>query len=240
MEKHTCITVSSVTKMFGSYVAVEGISFSIAQGEMVALVGPNGSGKSTLARLIVGLDEPTSGKIRIDGKDPKHMVNLIGYVPQRFSFDRSLPMTVSEFLRLSNVSLGDIRDVLGKVAMAEFENQQIGTLSGGQLQRVLIARALLHTRDILVLDEPTSGIDVGGEQALYELLHTLNHRDGTTIVVISHELNFVYEYATTVICLNQRLLCKGSPRSVLTAEVLAQMYGGHLRPYMHGGDHGHE
>lgn len=237
---HTCISVAHVTKSYGSYTAVEDVSFDISQGDMVALVGPNGSGKSTLARMIVGLESPSSGSILIDGKSPHDMSQHIGYVPQRFSFDRSLPMTVMEFLSLADPSRKTIERSLTRVQMYEKREAQLGTLSGGQLQRVLIARALLHTRDMLILDEPTSGIDVGGEEALYELLHTLNHEDGTTIIVISHELDFVYQYATTVICLNKQLLCKGLPRTALSSDMLEKMYGGHVRHYAHDCDHRHE
>lgn len=233
------IQVSEVTKKFADFVAIEDISFSIKKGEIVALVGPNGSGKSTLATLLIGLEEPTKGSIVIDGKSPTAFMGNIGYVPQRFNVDRSIPISVGEFLLLAKGDKTLIAKTLARVGLSGIEEKRLGTLSGGQLQRVLVARALLHKKDILILDEPASSIDVGGEEALYELLHRLNHEDGTTIIVISHELDFVYQYATNVICLNRRLLCTGSPKKVLTADILEKMYGGHVRHYAHDCDHKH-
>lgn len=234
------IQVSEVTKKFGDFLALEDISFSIKKGDIVALVGPNGSGKSTLATLMIGLEEPTKGSIVIDGKSPAAFMGQIGYVPQRFTIDRTIPVSVGEFLLLAKGDKTLIAKTLSRVGLSGIEEKRLGTLSGGQLQRVLVARALLHKKDILILDEPASSIDVGGEEALYELLHRLNHEDGTTIIVISHELDFVYQYATTVICLNRRLLCTGSPKKVLTADILENMYGGHVRHYAHDCDHRHE
>lgn len=234
------ISVSNVTKKFGDFVALEDISFTIEKGDIVALVGPNGSGKSTLATLLIGLENPTEGKIQINGKDPVSFMGNIGYVPQRFIVDRTIPISVEEFLLLAKG--GDARLIsraLSRVGLAGSEKKRLGILSGGQLQRILVARALLHKKDILIFDEPTSGIDVGGEEALYELLHRLNHEDGTTIIVISHELDFVYQYATNVICLNRRLLCTGLPKKVLTADVIEKMYGGHVRHYAHDCEHKH-
>lgn len=236
------IQVSDVLKTFGDFIALEDISFAIQKGEIVALVGPNGSGKSTFATLLVGLDEATAGTIEIDGKSPRAFMNKIAYVPQRFFVDRTLPITVREFLQLTcaDTKKHNITETLERVGLIHTEEKKLGTLSGGQLQRLLVARALLHQKELLILDEPTSGIDVGGEEALYELLHRLNHEDGTTIIVISHELDFVYQYATTVICVNRRMLCSGMPKQVLTADVIEKMYGGHVRHYAHDCDHKHE
>lgn len=236
------IQVKDVLKTFGDFVALEDISFAIQKGEIVALVGPNGSGKSTLATLLVGLDDATAGTIVIEGKSPRAFMNKIAYVPQRFFVDRTLPITVREFLQLAcaDTKKHNITETLERVGLVHTEEKKLGTLSGGQLQRLLVARALLHQKELLILDEPTSGIDVGGEEALYELLHRLNHEDGTTIIVISHELDFVYQYATTVICVNRRMLCSGMPKQVLTADVIEKMYGGHVRHYAHDCEHKHE
>lgn len=231
-----------VTKKFGDFVAIEDITFSIEKGEIVALVGPNGSGKSTLATLLVGLKNPSSGTVRINGQSPASFTNHMAYVPQRFYVDRTLPITVREFLQIAcrDSKHHDIEQVLSRVGLAHSEEKRLGTLSGGQLQRLLVARALLHKKELLIFDEPTSGIDVGGEEALYELLRRLNQEDGTTIIIISHELDFVYQYATTVICINRRMLCSGIPKKVLTADVIERMYGGHVRHYAHGCEHRHE
>lgn len=235
------IEAKGLTTNFGDLVALEDISFVINKGDIVACVGPNGSGKSTLAKILIGLDIPTSGTVMIDGKPSMSAKHRIGYMPQWFDIDRSTPVTVEEFLCLvkSHTKKYTPTAVLKRVGLAGTEEKQLGTLSGGQMQRLFVARALLLGRDILLLDEPTSGIDVGGEEALYELLHTLNHEEGTTIIVISHELDFVYEYATNVICLNRKLLCSGAPREVLTSEIMEKMYGGHVKHYAHGCEHKH-
>ncbi len=235
------IQVTDVSKNFGDFVALDAISLTIKKGEIVALVGPNGSGKSTLAALLVGLDTPSSGSITLDGQSPKAFMSNIAYVPQRFFVDRTLPITVREFLLLSchDAKQHNLAKALERVGLLGMEEKNLGVLSGGQLQRLLVARALLHKKELLILDEPTSGIDVGGEEELYELLHRLNHEDGTTIIVISHELDFVYEHATTVICLNRQLLCSGKPKKVLTADIIEKMYGGHVRHYAHGCSHTH-
>lgn len=236
------IHVRDVSKVFGDFIALEDISFDIEKGEIVALVGPNGSGKSTLATLLVGLDDASSGTIQISGGLPRAFIHKIAYVPQRFYVDRSLPITVREFLQLAcqDSEKHNIQETLQRVGLTHADEKKLGALSGGQLQRLLVARALLHKKEVLILDEPTSGIDMGGEEALYELLHRLNHEDGTTIIVISHELDFVYQYATTVICINRRMLCSGVPKHVLTSDVIEKMYGGHVRHYAHDCDHKHE
>ncbi len=235
------IEVHNLTKRFGQVNALEDINFKIESGDIVALVGPNGSGKSTLAKLIVGLDTPTSGTIHIHHEPPtKPGVPRVGYVPQHFALDRTLPMTVFEFLHLSlpgtfsrSVEESIVTSALTRVGIAGLQSNILGTLSGGQLQRVLIARVLLQPHDILVLDEPSASIDVGGEEELYSILQKLNKEDGTTLIIISHELDFVFRFATQVICVNRRLMCRGIPKEVLTKDLLESLYGSHTAHYHH-------
>ena len=158
------------------YDVLHGVSFSITEGDIVLLIGPNGSGKTTLLKGMMGLLKPRTGNITIDGDLPKNKRDIIGYVPQRVSFDTSFPITVREFLSVSyRSSLDRMQQVLNQVGAGVLLNATIGTLSGGQFQRVLIARALLGNPKILFLDEPVSGIDIGGEENFYKLIQEIQN-----------------------------------------------------------------
>ncbi len=237
------VEVREVTKEFDGYLAVEDISFTVNHGDLLAIIGPNGSGKSTLVKLLIGLETPTRGSIMIDGKTPRQAYRRIGYVPQFFPFDRTLPLTVREFLHLvpcqtsRHQKRGAISDALQAVGMAGSDSRPLGKLSGGQLQRILIARALMHERDLLFLDEPSAGIDVAGETAVYELIKKLNEERGVTAIVISHELDFVMRYAKSVLCINQRLVCHGLPKDALRGETLEALYGSHMQHIHHEYNH---
>jgi zinc transport system ATP-binding protein len=218
--------------------AVEDVSFTLEQGQIAILIGPNGSGKSTVLRAILGLI-PCRGEIRVFGRPVQAAYREIGYVPQRLGFDQTLPLTTREAIRMP---LGPARDpattatvqhfveVLG---IGSFLDKPLGALSGGQLKRALIARAMVTTPRLLLLDEPEAGVDVGGEQTLYELLDQLVTHHALTALICSHELDLVYRYAHQVLCLNRRLQCTGPPREVLTAEALAQLYGPVSTLYRH-------
>lgn len=240
------IEVNNITKKFGTFTALENVSFKIEKGQIVALVGPNGSGKSTLAKILVGLDMQSSGTIKFrDDQSGEEKKLTVGYVPQHFDLDRTLPMTVFEFLHLSLPNYSSkkketqtILTVLERVGVGDILSKQLGSLSGGQLQRVIIARVLLRPHDVLILDEPSAGIDVGGEEELYAILQKLNKEDATTMIIISHELDFVFRFADQVICVNQRLLCTGVPHKVLTEDILSELYGSHVGHYHHNCEQG--
>lgn len=240
------IQVKDISKSFGDVVALEHVSFDIENGEIVALIGPNGAGKSTLASIIMGLLEPTSGSITIDGAVPSEKRTAIGYVPQRFTFNQRVPITVGEFLSLSlhvagvgEQSAQTINTWLKRVGLpTDTLQKQLGELSGGQRQRVLIARALLTHKQLLIMDEPVAGLDVEGKESIHSLLKSLNKEHGVTVILISHELDVVYNYADKVLCLHRKLLCHGKPREALTSDVLTQMYEGeHAAHYHHGCTH---
>lgn len=226
------VQVDNISKVYGDVRAVDAVSFDVEKGDIVAIVGPNGSGKSTLVRMITGLIEPTSGTVRINGKSPDKERDQVGYVPQSFQFDKTLPITVDEFLAVAacdtheHKSKDAIDRALNFVEMGIHRDKRLGALSGGQLQRILIARALLHERELLILDEPSSGVDVSAEKEIYKLLREINEKHGTTIIIISHALDFVTSFANTVLCINKQKVCYGSVIDMLgNAGLMEELYG---------------
>lgn len=232
----TLIELKDIHLLLGGHIILDNISLRIEKGQVVAVIGPNGAGKTVLMKIILGLLHPTYGII----KRPPNL--RIGYVPQRLDFDRTFPLTVREFMltrageRLfwpRKETLKEISNHLEKVGVGQVLNQRIGTLSGGQLQRVLIASSLLGEPEVLILDEPSAGIDVATEGTVYNLIHQLNRDEGLTIVLVDHDLDVVYRYADQVICLNRTLLCQGIPHQVLNAEVIEQVFGAMTMPFLH-------
>ena len=215
------------------------ISFEITKGNIVAIVGPNGSGKTTLLKALLGFLAPQRGSITVFGKPPSQIREKVGYVPQHFEFDRSFPITVLEFLKVScsGCSEEKIREYLSHLGVEGIPQERLGSLSGGQLQRVLVVRAMLHDPEILYLDEPASGIDVGGERDFYQLISHIHQDHGTTIIMVSHEIDVVYAFADQVICVNRKLVCSGVPTQVLTPEVLHELYGKDTTLYHHKEKH---
>jgi ABC-type Mn2+/Zn2+ transport system ATPase subunit len=218
--------------------AVEEVSFSLEEGQIAILIGPNGSGKSTVLRAILGL-VPFTGDVRVFGVPAAEARRQIGYVPQRLTFDLTLPLTVEEAVRMP--LLGDrspdaedaLRHFTEALGVADLLDKPLGALSGGQLKRTLIARAMVRRPRLLLLDEPEAGIDVGGEQTLYELLQRLVAHHRLTALVCSHDLDLVFRYADQVLCLNRRLQCSGPPADTLTADALARLYGPVTALYRH-------
>ena len=215
--------------------AIENITFQLAEHSITSIIGPNGSGKSTLLRSILGF-VPYSGSIEFDGKPIQEQYHKIGYVPQRFSFDTHFPITVHEFLHLACAQKSfdeEIDALLKKVSMKGKEKQLLSSLSGGQLQRILLVRSLLQNPELLILDEPEAGVDVGGEHSFYELLQKLVQEKNLTVLIATHELDIVHAFAEEVICINRQLVCKGPPKTVLTQEMFQKLYGHHLKFYGH-------
>jgi len=224
-ENNAIVSVQNLSVRRNGREIISNIHADIAAGEIAAVIGPNGAGKSTLIQAILGL-LPYSGTVRILGRNPRESLRDIGYVPQRFSFDnKNFPLTVLEFLRLSAHPGADIPLALREVEMEHNQHRKLGELSGGQLQRVLIAQAIVNQPKLLVLDEPTSGIDLEGEKDFYEIIRHQNQDHGVTVLMVSHEVNMVYAYATQVICLNKNLFCFGRPKDAITKEVLEKLYG---------------
>ena len=206
---------------------LKNLSFSVSRGETVAIIGPNGAGKTVLLRALLGI-VPYSGEIYWAPGIKQ------GYVPQRMDFDRRIPLTVKEFFLLktkriwikAGQSIERFQQELALVGLdKDILLKPLGELSGGQLQRVLIAWALIDGPQVLFFDEPTSGIDIGSEETIYKTLHRLQHERSMTFLLISHDLNIVYKHASKVICLNKAMICEGPPREVLNPKELIELYG---------------
>ena len=220
------LEVKDLTVRFPGTLALDRVSFAIEEDAIIAVIGPNGSGKTTLLKAILGL-LPYQGEIRILSRPVRQVLPQLGYVPQRFAFDASFPLTVEEFINLTCRTPEKLPSggVLDEVGMKEFKGKLIGELSGGQLQRVLLAHAMLHRPRILFLDEATSGIDIEGLSDFYSTIHRLNREHGVTVMMVSHDISMVYKFADQIICLNRDLVSHGETRTALTAEVLKKLYG---------------
>lgn len=224
--------------------AIENISFSLPKGEIGVLLGPNGSGKSTVMKAILGLVEH-EGTISIVGQHLKNSHGHIGYVPQRYPIDRTIPITLNEFLQLALVNCrhsskeqGHMIDaVLKKVDLFSKKYALVAEISGGQVQRLLLARALVHEPTLLILDEPESGVDVEGEQIFYELLSKLAKEDNVTVLLASHEISLVRQFADIVFCVKKSLVCTGKPEQVFNSKVFKQLYGEGIQLYGHAHAH---
>lgn len=241
MTDEPILSVANLTVRLNHQTILKGVNFAVHEGETVAIIGPNGSGKTTLFRALLGII-PHQGNItwREQAK--------IGYVPQRLAIESDLPFTTLELLELKEKNRKKITEVLHDVGFREDKphaghltkhilNQKIGRLSGGELQRVLIAWALLGNPNVLLFDEPTSGIDISAEESVYVLLHRLQEHQKLTVLLISHELQVVYRYATNVVCLNKEQLCFGPPFHALSRENLEKIFGADIGVYHH---HRHE
>jgi ABC-type Mn2+/Zn2+ transport system ATPase subunit len=221
---------------------LEETTVTIEPGDFVGIVGPSGSGKSTFLRTILGDTELFSGEVRVAGRAPNPARQAIGYVPQIETVDWNFPVTAREVVLMA-VSAGgwrpwpaagarrDAEDILDRLGLGELADRHIRELSGGQQQRVFLARALARRPALLLLDEPTSGVDLKTRDDVLHLLDELNHQ-GITIVMTTHELNAVAAHLPRVICLNQRIIADGSPGEVFTEEVLSATYGADL-PILH-------
>ena len=215
------------------------VTMRLTEGEIVTILGPNGSGKSTLLRALLGIVPVRVGRVtRAPGL-------RIGYVPQRLAVDSSLPMTVRRFLSLpQRVTDADAAQALVRVGLEDIGGRQMAGLSGGQFQRVLLARALLSRPQLLVLDEPTQGLDQPGEAAFYRLIAEVRAETGAAVLMVSHDLHVVMAASDRVICLNHHICCEGSPRVVSNAPEYRALFGlgtqGALALYQHNHDHSHD
>ena len=216
---------------------VKGVSFEIKQGEIVTLIGPNGSGKSTTAKIALGIYK------KIDGKVKKY-TDKIGYVPQKISIDWTLPIRVLDFMTLTEELTQDqINIALNLTGVEHLKNKSLSNLSGGEFQRVLIARAISKKPELLVLDEPVQGVDFKGEIALYELIKQISEKMKCGILLISHDLHVVMSATDFVLCLNGHVCCSGAPHKVVKDSKYKELFGDRasniLSLYEHKHDHTH-
>lgn len=217
------IEVKNLTVKFGEQVVLKNISFSLPEKTITALIGPNGAGKTVLLKTILGLF-PYEGEIKIFGKNHLENLSIIGYVPQYYSPDPSIPLTVYEFLQLTNNNPTKINQILKEIDIENLKNKLISQLSGGQFERVLFARALLNDPQILILDEPISETDIVGQKEFYEIIKHLNQEKGVTILITSHEITIIHTFAQRVLCLNHTLICEGPVSELFKEDVLKKIY----------------
>ncbi|MFP1745566.1 zinc ABC transporter ATP-binding protein ZnuC [Lonsdalea quercina] len=235
----TLVSLDNISVQFGSRRVLSDISLTLQPGRILTLLGPNGAGKSTLVRVVLGLQDIASGTLtRTPGL-------RIGYVPQKLHLDATLPLTVSRFMQLSpGVKKQDILPALKRVNAGHLPKQPMQKLSGGETQRVLLARAILTRPQLLVLDEPTQGVDVNGQLALYDLINQLRQEYGCGVLMVSHDLHLVMAKTDEVLCLNQHVCCSGAPEVVSLHPEFLAMFGQRgaeqLAVYRHHHNHRHD
>ncbi len=230
------VDVRGIRVGYGANTVLRDVSLSIEAGEIVTIVGPNGSGKTTLLRALIGAVRPSAG--RIDRKAGLR----IGYVPQKLHIDPTLPITVERFLRLpSGIARSASARALERAGVPDLSNRQMSGLSGGQMQRVLLARALIADPELLLLDEATQGLDQPGSAAFYRQIEDVRRDTGCAVLMISHELHVVMSASDRVICLNGHVCCEGAPETVSAAPEYRALFGsgtgGALALYRHEHDH---
>lgn len=244
------VDIQGVNFAYDSVSVLSNIDLQISNGEFLGIVGPNAGGKSTLLKLILGLLQPQNGTVRVLDQAPRYASRQIGYVPQYPSFIRDFPITVEQVVQLGRLGMrrssgwlsmlkpdritrqdkAAVLNALAEVEAGNIAQRQINSLSGGQLQRVLLARALVCEPQILILDEPTANIDQRVEGEIFDLLNVLNRR--MTILVVSHDIAFISSYVGRVACINQTLVCHHT--DAIDGQVIQDLYGEHVRMVAHG------
>jgi zinc transport system ATP-binding protein len=226
---------------------LEDVNLELYEGDFLGLIGPNGGGKSTLLKVMLGLIKPDRGDVRIFGLEPAQARKLVGYMPQKTLFDQSFPVTALDvvlmgrynraglFQRYSSEDRKAASRALDAVGMGSYAGREIGALSGGEQQRVFVARSLVSDPKLLLLDEPTAGVDSAQQTEFYDLLCGLNRKMGITIVLVSHDITAISKYVNRIACLNQRLYYHGSKE--LTNEDIEKAYGCPVEMIAHGTPH---
>jgi zinc transport system ATP-binding protein len=226
-----CLEVDDLSVRFGAKAVLEHLSFAVAPGSSLAIIGPNGAGKTVLFKALIDV-VPHEGRVRWAPG------TRIGYVPQKLDIERDLPITGNDLVRakaaVTGASASETARALALVRLdAELSRRSIGALSGGQFQRLLVATALVGRPTVLLLDEPTAGVDEPGQERLNETIDRLRKELGVTVLLISHDLSVVYRFASNVLCLGRASACFGSPKNVLTPALLEELYGTPVGYHVH-------
>jgi len=232
------LELDHVCKKFHGNTVLDNVSLSVSKGEIVTLIGPNGSGKSTLMRIALGLEKPDQGRVQ---RQPKLR---IGYMPQKVNVEATMPLTVKRFLELRpKTRLDGIKRRLDEVRGGHLLDKPFRTLSGGEMQRVLLARAILGDPDFLVLDEPVQGVDIVGQEELYELIGNIRDRHQCGVLMVSHDLHLVMAQTDHVLCLNKHVCCHGAPDKIIEHPDYLSLFGAssqNIAVYSHHHDHHHD
>lgn len=228
------IELNGVGKSFASRAVLQAVDLNVVPGRIVTLIGPNGAGKTTLVKIVLGLLQADSGSIQ------RSADLRVGYMPQKLHIDPTLPLQVDRFLRFASSDPAANLAALQRVGIAHLLKQTVSALSGGEMQRMLLARALLRKPNLLVLDEPVQGVDVTGQEALYQLIGELRDELNCGILMVSHDLHLVMAATDEVVCLNQHVCCHGTPQQVSVDPEFVALFGGKTALYTHHHDHEHD
>ena len=232
------LEVKNLTVSFNNEKVIDKLSFNLKKGENLVVVGPNGAGKTVLLRTLIGMI-PFEGEIKWqENVNPHTKIGVgvkIGYVPQKILPEKNIPLSIEEFFNFKKVDSNQIVKALKSVGINDLSvlKKKIGVISSGQLQRILIAWSLIGNPEILLFDEPLSGIDIEGEETIYNLLSQIERERNLAIILITHDLSVVYKFADSVLCMNKKVICYGSPQEALTPQKLNQLYGGEIKLYKH-------
>jgi zinc transport system ATP-binding protein len=231
------ITAENISLQANDKTILENISMTLNRDEILTIIGPNGAGKSTLVRILIGLIKPTTGKVSYSRK------LRFGYMPQQIVLNDFMPLTVKAFLALAHNKSAHCAEIFAQLNIDSILQQSMHKLSGGERQRVLLARAMIQEPDILVLDEPAQGVDITGQNRLYELIDQVRKIHQCAVLMVSHDLHLVMAKTDRVICLNQHICCHGHPDSVSTDDAYLSLFDDKLQalaPYTHHHDHHHD
>ncbi|UTW44609.1 zinc ABC transporter ATP-binding protein ZnuC [bacterium SCSIO 12696] len=227
------INLNGVGVRYGKKNVVENVDLCLEKRRIITLIGPNGAGKTTLVKVLLGLLKASSGQVQ------RSKGLRIGYMPQKLHIDSTMPLSVSRLLRLSGAAQTLCVQALSRVSAEHLLNSPVQGLSGGEMQRVLLARALLSRPNLLVLDEPVQGVDIAGQEALYQLIVQLRDELGCGVLMVSHDLHLVMAATDEVVCLNKHVCCHGSPQSIASNPAYLQLFGAKTAFYNHVHDHSH-
>lgn len=236
------VTLTGVGLAYGGRQVLSGIDLALDSGHITTLVGPNGSGKTSLSRLVLGLLAPGRGRV-------ERAAGLVtGYMPQKLAIDPTLPLSALRFVTLAGVDRAAARRALARTGAAALAEAPVATLSGGEFQRVLLARAIVRQPQLLVLDEPAQGVDIAGQDALYGLVGELRDETGCGVLMVSHDLHLVMAESDSVVCINHHVCCSGTPDAVSAHPEFVALFGElkpvarkpHVAVYTHHHDHEHE